>query len=39
MKTCKTCKEEKEITNFRQSKRHKDGYLHECKNCMSIKRR
>ena len=39
MKICKTCKEEKQLINFRQSKRHKDGYVHECKNCMSIKRR
>lgn len=39
MKFCKICKEEKDYSNFRSSKRHKDGYLNECKSCLSIKRR
>lgn len=33
------CEIEKEFTEFRESKRHKDGYLNECKDCISIKRR
>lgn len=39
MKKCKTCNIEKELTSFRKSKRHKDGFLHECKDCISVKRR
>ncbi len=39
MKICKTCNIEKDLDSFRKSKRHKDGFLHECKDCISIKRR
>jgi hypothetical protein len=39
MKKCKVCEIEKEFIEFRESKRHKDGYLNECKLCTSIKRR
>ena len=39
MKKCKICEIEKEFTEFRLSKRHKDGYLNECRKCLSIKRR
>ena len=39
MKKCKMCEIEKEFTEFRSSKRHSDGYLNECQECMSIKRR
>lgn len=39
MKVCKTCNKEKEYSEFRSSKRHKDGYLSECKECMAIKRK
>lgn len=39
MKKCKMCEIEKEFTEFRLSKRHSDGYLNECQECMSIKRR
>jgi len=39
MKKCKICEVEKEFTEFRASKRHKDGYLNECRECLSIKRR
>lgn len=39
MKSCKSCNIEKEFVNFRPSKRHKDGYLSECKECISIKRK
>lgn len=39
MKKCKMCEIEKEFTEFRPSKRHSDGYLNECQQCMSIKRR
>jgi hypothetical protein len=39
MKKCKVCEIEKEFTEFRLSKRHKDGYLNECRKCLSIKRR
>jgi hypothetical protein len=33
------CEIEKEFTEFRSSKRHSDGYLNDCQECMSIKRR
>lgn len=39
MKKCKMCEIEKEFTEFRSSKRHSDGYLNDCQECMSIKRR
>ena len=39
MKKCKVCKTEKDFIEFRESKRHKDGYLNECRLCLSIKRR
>lgn len=39
MKKCKMCKEEKEFTEFRPSKKHSDGYLNSCRLCVSIKRR
>jgi len=39
MKICKTCKIEKNYSKFRKSKRHKDGFNSECKDCLSIKRR
>jgi HNH endonuclease len=39
MKICKTCSIEKELTEFSSSKKHKDGHMSECKNCISIKRR
>jgi hypothetical protein len=38
MKKCKTCGEEKELSEFGKAKKIKDGYLKECKKCMSIKR-
>lgn len=39
MKKCKMCDNEKEFLEFRPSKRHSDGYLNYCQECMSIKRR
>lgn len=39
MKKCKTCNIEKELISFRGSKRHKDGLMSECKECVSIKRK
>jgi hypothetical protein len=38
MKVCKTCENIKEFELFSKSKRHKDGYMSECKECISIKR-
>lgn len=38
MKVCKNCKNEKAFESFRKSKRHKDGYMSECKECVAIKR-
>lgn len=38
MKVCKNCKIKKEFDFFRKSKRHKDGYMSECKECVAIKR-
>jgi len=35
MKICKKCKEEKEITDFYEDKRLKDGYQSSCKVCES----
>jgi hypothetical protein len=39
MKVCKICNENKDYIYYRKSNRHKDGYLNECKDCLSIKRR
>ena len=39
MKKCKLCEIEKDLKEFRESKRHKDGYMNDCKECVSIKRR
>ena len=39
MKKCKYCGEEKELMEFRKSKRHRDGHLNECKICISVKRK
>jgi hypothetical protein len=39
VKICKTCNKNKEYSCYRKSKRHKDGFLNECKDCLSIKRR
>lgn len=39
MKKCKVCEIDKDLSEFRPSKRHKDGYLNECRTCVSIKRR
>ena len=38
MKFCKTCEMEKSFEFFRKSKRHKDGYMSECKDCVAKKR-
>ena len=33
MKICKTCKEEKELSEFQKKSRNKDGYAEWCKPC------
>ena len=33
MKICRTCKKEKEITEFKKSSMYKDGYETQCKQC------
>lgn len=38
MKQCKVCKEHKQLEEFGRSKNRLDGYLHECKNCWSVKK-
>lgn len=39
MKVCKTCSTEKPLKSFGKSKRHKDGLLASCKDCISLKRK
>lgn len=36
MKTCQVCKVEKDFTNFKKSKRSKDGYVYSCIDCPSV---
>ena len=33
MKICRTCKKEKEITEFKKSPMYKDGHETQCKQC------
>lgn len=35
MKTCSKCKTPKELDEFGKSKRHKGGYIHQCKTCVA----
>ena len=39
MKKCKVCNIEKNYIDFGKSKRHIDGYISNCKECVAIKRR
>ena len=34
MKTCTTCKIEKQLIDFSKNKSHKDGYSSQCKECV-----
>lgn len=39
MKTCATCKKEKDISEFTKNKSRKDGFNHSCKSCKKTHQR
>ena len=39
MKTCRTCKKEKPLSEFHKQKNHKDGVHNRCKSCRVVEQR